>query len=135
MRTVLLTALIALAIAPTQSALAKGSPTPPQLKAARISDTDYPKEALKAGLEGDVLASFIVDLKGRVTECKYQTAEGAELLGDQSCSLLVERFRYTPARDAERKVVAAEMQQPFYWRIGGKCPANLAPNAICITRP
>lgn len=126
------TTLCMAAIMASPSAIAAKGPSIPVISAARISDNDYPKEALVAGIEGDVMARFVVDTKGRVSQCNYQADQGATSLGDKSCVILTERFRYTPARDDLGNKIEATIEQPFAWRIKRPCQPNLGANTICI---
>jgi len=95
----------------------RAQPTDAQLTEGSITDDDYPPEAARLGSEGTVLMIFNVQTDGRVEECRTFRSSGSPLLDMQSCALVRERFRYTPARDARGNPVVATKRQQITWRL------------------
>ena len=120
MRSVFL-ALIAAALAgPTAAAEA----TPPPETRARgdtrmlFSFDDYPAAALRAKEEGTVRAQLTVGTDGRVKACKIVHSSNSDALDSATCSILMRRARFTPARDANGRPVEDIYVTPaINWRI------------------
>jgi len=70
----------------------------PQRIAGALSDRDYPRDAGRAS--GTVAIAFRVRADGRVDQCRVLASSGAARLDALTCTLVEQRFRYRPARDA-----------------------------------
>lgn len=70
-----------------------------------IRDSDYPRSAFEAGAGGTVYLRFIVGANGRVTGCTVTRSSGNAALDAVTCRLIMQRFRYRPARNARGKAV------------------------------
>ena len=72
-------------------------------RAERIAGTlrnrDYPRAAVRARAEGDVVVHLSVDRQGRVAACAVARSSGSADLDAATCRLIGERFRYRPALD------------------------------------
>ena len=84
----------------------------------RLSDSDYPRAARRAGAQGTVFVRFLVDPDGRVGRCTVTRTSGNADLDAATCSLIQRRFRYAPARDANGQAVADEIVGRQVWWIG-----------------
>lgn len=71
---------------------------PPKPKAI-FSRDDYPKEAVRNGWEGTVVADLSVNKKGRVSACRIVKSSGYTVLDRTTCNLLFRRAKFTPATD------------------------------------
>jgi protein TonB len=80
--------------------------TPARLIRGRISNSDYPRAARLAGIEGTLTARIAIGADGRVTGCTVTRSSGSFVLDDATCSLIRLRFRFAPARDARGREVA-----------------------------
>ncbi|MXO68793.1 hypothetical protein GRI72_08140 [Altererythrobacter marinus] len=74
-----------------------------------IRGTDYPDTALRDNLAGAVRFRLAVDAEGNVSDCVVQAAYSDHAFREATCKALRHRARFTPARDAEGRPVAA------YW--------------------
>lgn len=81
----------------------------------RIKNSDYPKEAWKADAEGVVRVRYVVGTRGRVTHCTVTQSSGRADLDQTTCRLIIERFRYKPARDGAGRPVADVLTGPHKW--------------------
>jgi len=81
--------------------------------AGALSDRDYPRTAGRPG--GTVGISFQVAADGSVNRCAVIASSGAPLLDELTCRLVVQRFRYRPARDAAGRPVASTLRTSFTW--------------------
>jgi TonB family protein len=96
-----------------------------------VSDNDYPKEAIKRGIEGDVRVSFSVNKKGRVDDCKSTSQEDNAVLLTASCKV-VQRFRFRAAKSVDGEKMEEIRAQSFAWRLYSACPVTKDPSLICI---
>ena len=79
--------------------------------AGDITDADYPEAAARARVEGVVQVSYTVLPNGRATRCFSTRSSGSAELDTATCRLIVQRFRFEPARDAAGKPVP----EARYW--------------------
>lgn len=90
-----------------------GSPPPPnaavdpEVIRGSFRQSDYPKELRELGPSGTTWAEVIVGTNGRVTSCRISRPSGVPQFDAKTCQILVQRFRYRPARDAAGRPVAA----------------------------
>jgi len=91
--------------------------TPLELIKGHISDSDYPREAYKAGASGTVYLRFIVGANGRVTSCTVTRSSGNADLDNTTCRLIMERFRYRPTRDRSGKAIPDEVTGFHKWEL------------------
>src|ERR1041384_893254 len=62
---------------------------------------DYPPEALRNHRQGSVVAELTVSPQGRATECRIVRSSGHKVLDDATCDLMIQRARFSPARDSQ----------------------------------
>lgn len=96
--------------------------TPLRWKSGRIKDSDYPREALRAGVSGTVHLRFTVGVKGRVTDCVVTQSSGSALLDATTCRLIMARFRYEPSRDAAGHPVPDVVTGEHEWEVWSNPP-------------
>lgn len=94
-----------------------GGGTPARWLRGRIRDADYPRTARDAGIEGDLVTRYVVDVKGRVESCSVLRSSGNSDLDSTTCRLAVERFRYRPRRDASGRAVPDIVVEDHHWEI------------------
>lgn len=82
-----------------------------------FSTDDYPVEALRRGSQGTVKFELQIDTSGRVSNCTVTDSSGDETLDQVTCSILRERTRYTPARDAEGRPTVGGDRGSVTWRL------------------
>lgn len=75
----------------------------------------YPVALRESGVEGRVVATFVVDAEGRARDVEAQASHAAFA---QAVREVLPRWRFQPARDAAGRAVAAPVRQVFRFRIG-----------------
>jgi protein TonB len=86
-----------------------------QLRSGSIARRDYPRAA--NGAQGLVEARLAVSASGAVTACRVTRSSGNEVLDSTTCRLIRERFRFTPAKDAQGNPVPdVKGWQQRWWR-------------------
>lgn len=82
----------------------------------------YPPEALWNREEGIVRFEVDVRRNGRVDSCRVTGSSGSRALDDVTCAIMVDRSRFTPARDADGKRVADRFAARVEWRLPPQDP-------------
>lgn len=72
-----------------------------------FSDEDFPHEALVRRQEGQGKFLLLVDEKGKIANCTVIESSGIPVFDVKSCSVIVERAKAVPAKDATGKPVKA----------------------------
>jgi protein TonB len=87
----------------------------PKLRSGAILPRDYPRAA--AGAQGMVQTQLTVGASGAVTGCRVTRSSGNAVLDATTCRLIRERFRFTPARNAQGSPVPdVHGWQQRWWR-------------------
>lgn len=84
-----------------------------------IRNEDYPASAMRSGLQGDVRVTLLVGRDGRVQECDVESSSGSTDLDWTTCRLILGRFRYDPARDANGWAIEQLQTLTIVWRLPG----------------
>ena len=87
-----------------------------------ITPRDYPPALVERRVEGTVHLRFVVARDGRVRDCRVTRSSGAPLLDATTCRLIVQRFRYRPARDAAGRPVEEVILGDHAWQLGPPRP-------------
>lgn len=74
---------------------------PPRRIGGRLQYSDLPREARERGIGGTVGVRFVVAEDGRASSCKVTRSSGSRMLDDLTCRLIVQRYRFRPAHDAD----------------------------------
>jgi protein TonB len=110
---------------------AQAAPPPPgepgraqraRLVQASITIDDYPAAAAREGAEGTVLTRFVVDRSGQPTNCVIAQSSGNAALDEVSCRIVIERFRFEPARNAAGNRIEETRAQRIVWRLPEPIP-------------
>ena len=104
--------IIALLLAPvlSQTALSQTATPrcgpPPRGSRAWVSASDYPEEARRDHMRGNVVFDLDVSLQGCPVACRIVKSSGYSLLDDKTCALVMERARFsaTPEQQAAGKI-------------------------------
>jgi protein TonB len=99
-----------------------GGGIPARWLSGRIRESDYPRSALSARRTGTVYLRFVVAPTGRVSECQVTRSSGSRDLDSTTCRLIVQRFRYRPARDGYGNPVAETIRGEHVWELGPEPP-------------
>ncbi len=81
----------------------------------RIGDDDYPRGAYRERVGGTVIAQLTVSAEGRISRCEISRSSGNAELDSTTCRLILRRFRYAPARDAQGRAVASQVGWRQLW--------------------
>lgn len=73
---------------------------------------DYPFEARQHRWAGTVIADLTINARGGVDKCDLVKSSGYKLLDDTTCSILVKRARFHPARDKDGNAVTDIVRTP-----------------------
>ena len=87
------------------------------LKEGSITAGDYPSTALAARQEGTVVAAFLIAARGDVTKCQVAQTSGSDALDARTCEIIVQRFRYDPARSSSGLAVEEWRTQKISWKL------------------
>jgi protein TonB len=92
--------------------------------AGRIDDDDYPPRAYQRRAMGVVHIRFVVAPNGRVSRCAVTRSSGHRDLDEITCRLILNRFRYRPARDASGRPVAETISGEQEWEMSPEPPVR-----------
>ena len=81
------------------------------------TNDDYPEIALRNHWKGAVVTVLAVSPKGSITSCAVSKSSGHKELDDATCTLMMKRLRFDPARDAEGHRIASEKTYTFNWML------------------
>jgi TonB family protein len=110
-------ALVAAASFLSTAAWAK-SPTPPVPlgnPGEWVTTDDYPLIALRYDKEGVTGFRLEIDKDGKASNCSVTSGSGANELDDATCRLVMERARFTPARDSRGRPVVGTYANRVRW--------------------
>lgn len=93
-------------------------PTQARLVSGRITPKDYPPSAARARVEGIVGANLYIGRDGRVTRCVVKISSGNQALDDTTCRLIIQRFRYEPARGTDGRPTSDIVGWEQRWWLG-----------------
>lgn len=83
-----------------------------------VSYQDYPVSALRAGEQGIVGVAFEVAPDGAVENCRVVEPSGSAILGERTCSIITDRMRYDPARNAAGVAIRSSDKARVRWFLG-----------------
>lgn len=73
---------------------------------------DYPADAQQLRLEGTVQVMLLIDETGKTRSCEVIKREGAPVFEAMACQVLIERARFTPAKDIRGKALRSTYMSP-----------------------
>lgn len=94
---------------------AGGSQTPPIWRSGRMSNNDFPRAAIEAGLSGTVEIAYTVLPNGRVADCQITRSSGYAILDQTTCRLITRRYRFDPSRNASGRPVPSTLVEKHEW--------------------
>ncbi|WP_245824530.1 energy transducer TonB [Sphingomonas azotifigens] len=80
-----------------------------------MTDDDFPAESARAGEQGTVAFTLLIDVRGLPERCEVTASSGFERLDRTACNLLVQRARFVPALDANGQPIRAPYKGRFTW--------------------
>ncbi len=114
---------------------AQAEPNPAPLVAPKLSqrvDATYPPEALKAGLEADVVIELTIAVDGTVSDARVAESAGGGF--DSAAIAAVKRFRFEPARRGTQPV-AVRIRYRYAFRLPRRTDAAPKPAPAVPTKP
>lgn len=81
-----------------------------------ISIDDYPKDAMRRGEEGTVVAQLAISREGRVTGCSI-VKSATPSLDKATCDVLTRRARFKPATDEQGNAIADTYKATITWKL------------------
>lgn len=120
---------VALAAQPTEARA-------PQRARANLSQyfsaDDYPETALTRRAEGTTQFRLDIDAEGAVVRCSVTRTSGNAALDAATCSVLLGRARYLPARDRRGRPIDGRDEGRVTWRLPPLPPPG--PSPLVLTR-
>lgn len=87
-----------------------------------IGPDDYPERAYRARVGGTVHLRFTVAPTGRISDCAVTRSSGSRELDGVTCRLILRRFRYRPARNAEGVPIPSTVVGEHVWEVAPQPP-------------
>lgn len=84
----------------------------------RIKPSDYPEAAYRAHVGGTVFVRLLVGADGRISRCDIDESSGRADLDSATCRIILDRYRYRPARDAAGRPVPEVVHMAQVWETG-----------------
>lgn len=81
-----------------------------------VKPEDYPDQAMFEGRNGTTTISLLVDEKGAVKDCVVELASGVATLDAQTCLMIQQRGKFSPAKDAEGNPIKSRLSYRFRWK-------------------
>lgn len=97
-------------------------PVPLTNPSAWATDDDYPIAALRAHEQGSVAFRLDIGIDGVPAHCEI-TERVSTVLDDATCSVMMARARFSPARDRKGKPAPGSWSSRFRWELPGMPPA------------
>lgn len=82
-----------------------------------FSTNDYPRSAVMNEEQGTAGVRFWVGKDGKVRDCKIVESSGSKSIDEQTCSVIVSRARFEPARTATGEAVETIAFQRIRWEL------------------
>lgn len=91
-----------------------------------FSAKDYPRDATIARQQGTTAFELQVDPTGLPSDCRITSSSGSKSLDDQTCTIMMSRARFKPARNANGKAVPTVFRHSMQWKLPGRYQENTA---------
>lgn len=98
-----------------------------------FSVDDYPPAALRNKEQGRVTVSLDVDATGRPTRCTVTTSSGFASLDEVTCSVAMQKARFTPATRNGKSVAGVFSPLSITWAIPDGGPQLQARETLAMT--
>lgn len=95
---------------------------PARQRAGSIAETDYPLAAIQGEEQGTATLDISVSASGQVIGCQIVESSRSAVLDATSCSLVRQRFKYHPARDAAGRPVRSNVRRRIAWNLPKDAP-------------
>ena len=91
--------------------------TAPKLLRGRLFYSDLPRHLALQRQTLAVSVNYNVGLDGVPSDCRVIKSSGQPELDTLACELIEQRFRYSPAKDADGHVMAARIVETHTWKV------------------
>ena len=81
----------------------------------KIKNGDYPKSLREAHISGTTVTQVAVGLNGRATSCRVIRTSGSRELDATTCQLILQRFKFKPARSAAGQPIGGSIEYEQEW--------------------
>ena len=81
----------------------------------KIKNGDYPKAVREAHISGTTETLVSVGANGRPTACRVTRTSGSRELDSTTCTLILQRFRFKPARNAAGQAIDSRVEYEQEW--------------------
>ncbi|AOF97487.1 hypothetical protein BSY17_2148 [Sphingobium sp. RAC03] len=93
-----------------------------------LTDQDYPPDARRRREQGAVAFTLLISPNGMPLKCNVTRSSNFDDLDKQSCTLLMRRARFTPARDIDGNAAHTYYRGFMYWSFSRPTPLVYAPD-------
>nr|WP_053000322.1 energy transducer TonB [Sphingomonas sp. Y57] len=97
-------------------------PKPMGTAGAWITPEDYPADALHERRVGTTVFRLRVGADGKPLHCAVIGSSGTAGLDEKACALVMERGRFTPARNEQGQPVEADWENKVHWQLPDAAP-------------
>lgn len=91
--------------------------SPALLRGFSIKRSDYPKIAKKQRVEGKVRFKLTVNRKGNPIACEVTSTSGSTELDNKTCTILLKRSRFSPAKNSAGEPVSDFYRSSINWKL------------------
>ena len=81
----------------------------------KIKNGDYPKALREANISGTTQTEVAVGANGRPTACRVIRTSGSRELDATTCRLIMQRFKFKPARNAAGQAIDSHIEYDQEW--------------------
>ena len=81
----------------------------------KLAYDDLPQGLVPPGAQAGVGVRYTVGVDGSVSDCRIDRTSGYAALDQAACRLIEARFRFRPARDAQRRPVPSTVAEDHVW--------------------
>ena len=81
----------------------------------KIKNGDYPKAVREAHISGTTETLVSVSANGRPTACRVTRTSGSRELDSTTCRLIMQRFKFKPARNAAGQAIDSKIEYEQEW--------------------
>lgn len=92
-----------------------GIATGPRQIRGKLSSRDFDYGLILPGQRASVEVRYVVETDGRVSSCRIDASSGLGEVDAMACRLIVERFRFRPARDRSGRPVRSTVIERHTW--------------------
>ena len=81
----------------------------------KIKNGDYPKALREAHVSGTTVTEISVSPAGRPSACRVIQTSGSRELDAATCQLIMQRFKFKPARNAAGQAISGAVEYEQEW--------------------